>query len=436
MENNTELLLPHNFTPRGYQTPLLQNMDGSGLRAVCVWHRRAGKDKTVLNFTFKSMFERVGLYTYYFPTYVQGRTILWEGMDRDGFKFMDHLPESVRQRTDNTRMTVEATNGSIFRIVGTDQPDKLRGGNPVGCVFSEWSEQDPYAWDVVRPILAENGGWAIFIYTPKGKNHGWNIFKMARDDPKWFCQVLTVEDTLAVDSDVLIQEKKEIIAKDGTDALYQQEYMCSFEVPISGAYYAHQLMKADEDKRITSVPYQPTLKVHTAWDLGVGDATSIWFFQQVGMEVHIIDYYETSGEGLHHYAKILQEKNYIYGTHWGPHDLKARELSTGKSRLETAKTMGLHFQVAPNLPVDDGIEAARNLLSLCWFDKDKCERGLSALRSYHKEYDDANQTYKMKPKHDWSSHGADAFRYLAVSHRTQIAETSAVETPVIVDPYE
>jgi len=432
------LQLPHNIEPRSYQLPVLKALDVGGFnRAVLVWHRRSGKDKTVINFMAKRMYERVGAYYYFLPTYKQGKKIIWNGLDRDGFKFTDHIPQSIRKRTDNTDMLIETKNGSIFQVVGTDKIDAIVGANPVGCVFSEWSLQNPAAWDFIRPILAENGGWAIFIFTPRGKNHGYTLLELARAFPDmWYSEVLTAKDTKAIAPDVLEQERREIVRKDGNDALYQQEYMCSFEVPIQGSYYAKQLMLADDEGRITNVPYDEYAPVHTAWDLGIDDSMTLWFFQIIQKEIHFIDYYENSGEGINFYIKLLKERPYIYGRHFAPHDIKVRELGTGKSRLEVAKGLGIEFEVGKMLSIDDGIQAVRNALGRCWFDKTKCTTGLSALRSYHKEWDENNQVFMSKPKHDWSSHGADGFRTFAVGYKALVPAHKAVETPVRDDPYD
>jgi len=431
-----KIRLPYKFSPREYQLPVLRALDSGIKRVVWVAHRRAGKDKNFLNYTAKAMYERVGAYYYIFPTYKQAKKVIWNGMDRDGFKFMDHIPQEIRRRTDNTDMLIETLNKSIFQLVGSDKIDSLMGANPIGCVFSEWALQNPAAWDYLRPILAENDGWAAFIYTPRGKNHGWNILELARSYPDlWYSEVLTVEDTNAIPRETLEQERREIIRKDGNDALYQQEYMCSFEVPIQGSYYAQQLMTADEEGRVSGVPYDPATAVHTSWDLGIDDSMSIWFFQVCGREIHFIDYFESSGEGINYYIKHLKDKKYVYGSHYAPHDIKIRELSTGRSRLETAKRLGIRFEVVPKLSLEDGIESCRNILNRCWFDKAKCERGLSSLRSYHKEWDEENQVFRLKPKHDWSSHGADSFRTFAVGFKEKVQEQSAIINEVIVDPY-
>ena len=430
------ITLPYHFKPRDYQWPILDALDTKGFkRAVAVWHRRSGKDKTFLNYMFTKMYERVGAYYYFFPTYRQGRKVIWQGMDRDGYRFIDHFPKALRAHVHDLDMRIEAKNGSTFQVVGTDNIDAVVGSNPVGCVYSEWSLQNPTAWDFIRPILAENNGWAIFNYTPRGKNHGWTLLEMARENPDfWYSEVLTVEDTHAVDPGTLAQERKEIIRKDGTDALYQQEYMCNFDVPIQGAYYGPQMMVAEEEKRIGNVPYDKAALVHTAWDLGIDDSTSIWFFQIIGQEIHFIDYYESSGEGLEFYIKQLQDKGYTYGDHYAPHDIAVRELGTGKSRLETAKGLGIHFEVGKMLPIEDGIDAVRTVLNRCWFDKVKCAKGISALVSYHKEWDEENQVFKKKPEHDWSSHGADAFRTFGTGYRQVVIDLSNIEVGG-VQPY-
>lgn len=408
--------MPYHFDPRQYQLPFLRAMDSGFIRACLVWHRRAGKDKTLVNFTAKKMMERVGAYYYFFPTYGQGRKILWRGMDKDGFRFLDHIPQDLRRKTLDQEMMIELKNGSLFQVVGTDNIDSIVGTNPVGCVFSEYALQDPAAWDFIRPILAENGGWAVFNFTPRGDNHGKQIFLLAQNSDKWFCQLLKASDTKAIPKEVLEQERAEYIAKDGNDATYQQEYECSFEVPIAGAYFGAQIMKATEEGRIGTVPYEPQLPVTTYWDLGIGDSMAIWFAQKHGRDIRIIDYYETNGEGMAHYAAELQNRGYVYDGHWMPHDAQVREIGTGKTRKEVAETLGLRpIHVAPRLPVDDGIEATRNMLARCWFDAKKCERGLNALKSYHKEYDEKNRTYKSHPHHDWTSHGADALRTMATS---------------------
>jgi len=356
-----------------------------------VWHRRSGKDKVWFNYLVKRAYQRVGAYYYFFPTFTQGEKILWRGMDRDGFRTIDHIPEIIRQgKPNDTKMRVELDNGSIIQVIGTDNIDNIVGTNPVGCVFSEYSLQDPQAWDYIRPILAENGGWAAFNYTPRGKmNHGFDLYQLALSDPAhWFCERLTVEDTRAISQEALDQERRELFQKYGDDSFFMQEYYCSFESAIQGAYYAKHLELAHREGRITKVPYERALPVDTWWDLGVGDATGIWFSQTVGREIRFIDYFQASGEGFPFYAKVLQDRGYIYGTHHAPHDIEVRELGSGKSRVETAALLGLKFITVPNISIDDGINAVRVIFDRCWFDSDKCKQGLNALSNYHKEYDE------------------------------------------------
>jgi len=326
---------------------------------------------------------------------------------------LSYWPEEMIVGINNTEMKLELSNGSIWQVVGTDNVDRLVGANPVGCVFSEYSLQDPRAWDYVRPILAENDGWAMFIYTPRGRNHGYTLHKMAQKNPTWFSQVLTRDDTNAIPASAI---QEELDAGMPTE-MVEQEFFCSFNASLVGAYFAQQIATAYTEKRIGRVPWEPRLPVNTAWDLGMGDSTAIWFHQAYGNENRIIDYYESSGMPLSHYAKVLKEKPYVYGKHHGPHDLRVREMGTGKSRFEVARTLGLRFNIVKNLPIDDGIDAVRNFLMSCWIDEVKCERGLEGLKQYRKDFDEVRKVYRDKPVHDWSSHPADAFRYLAVGER-------------------
>lgn len=397
---------------------MFKAMDSGFTRGVFIWHRRAGKDKSLINLLVKKAVERVGNYYYLFPTYSQGRKILWEGIDKEGFKFLDHIPKEIIKSTNGQEMKIELVTGSTIRVVGTDNINSIVGTNPVGCVFSEYSLQDPRAWSFIRPILAENGGWAVFNYTPRGANHGKQLYEMAKNDPdNWFVQKLTVDDTQAIPRDILDHERTEMLMQTGSDALYMQEYYVSFDAPVEGAYYGAHMIRAEEEQRITSVPYEPTCLVNTYWDLGMDDSMTIWFVQMVGRELRVIDYYEASGEGLPLYAKVLQEKNYVYGEHWFPHDGMVREIGTGKSRKEVAESLGIKPLMITKRPEqkEDGIEAVRNILPRCYFDEKKCEQGLNALRSYQKVFDDKNMVYRPTPLHNWASHGADGFQTFALA---------------------
>lgn len=440
---NKKIDIPHKFVLRPYQESLWDYMvdDKPNKRAVWIAHRRAGKDKTMLNIMIRKMFQRIGTYAYFFPTFTQGRRVLWDGMDKDGFRFMDHFPKEVVKRKNATTMTIELINGSIFQVLGTDNYNSIVGANVIGSVFSEYSLQDPRAWGFIRPMLAENGGWAIFNYTPRGHNHGFDLLKLAQNQTDWYVEILDVNKTNAIPAEVLVGERQEMLRLSGSDALYQQEYMCDFSVPVQGAYYVNELTIASEQGRITKVPYEMELPVHTAWDLGVGDATAIWFYQVVGGEVRVIDYYEDEGEGMLHYFKVLKEKGYVYGEHYAPHDIAVREFTMGKARIDIAREVGINFRIVPRLGLDDGIMSTRLLFNRMWFDETKCERGLECLKNYHKEYDDKNKVYRDHPLHDWASNGADAFRYLCLSVQSDVyvkdkpSSEYRIETEGF-DPYE
>ena len=411
-----EITLPHRFTPRIYQIPLLKALDSGIKRAVVVAHRRSGKDKTCLNLMIKKMVERVGVYYYIFPTFAQAKKVIWDGIDGSGMKFLDHFPaELIVGKPNDTELKIKLKNGSLFQLIGSDQIDSIMGPNPIGLIFSEYSLQDPRAWGLLRPILAENGGWAIFIGTPRGENHFYELYELAKNSPAWFSQILAVGDTNAIRQDILDTERAEVIKLYGNDSLYMQEWECDFSVPISGAYYAEQISQAYKEGRVGHVPHEPVLAVDTWWDLGIDDSMTIWFTQSSGSEMRVIDYLEDTGKGLTYYIQKLKEKTgYIYGTHTAPHDINVRELSSGNSRKATAVKLGIDFMVAPRLSLGDGIDACRNLIPKCWFDKEKCRDGLNALKNYRKTYDTKKRTYVNQPLHDWASHGADGFRTCAV----------------------
>lgn len=411
-------VLPYNFWPRNYQAPFFAAMDNGIKRAIMVWHRRAGKDKCAINYMVKEAVKRVGSYYYFFPTYQQGRKIIWDGMDGSGFKFLDHIPVWLRARVNNTEMKITLINGSIIQIIGSDNIDSIVGTNPIGCIFSEFSLQDPSGWNYVIPILKENGGWAIFPYTPRGKNHGWDLYDTNRDNPEWFVSTLTVEDTKLMTPEDVQNEIRQGMDPD----LAQQEFYCSFEAALQGAYFATQMNNARNSLRITRVPLVPDIPVDTWWDLGFDDSTSIWFTQDVGREVHFLYYFEASGEGLGFYAKKLSElaieKKWRYGTHMGPHDIEVHELGPGKTRREQAKEYGIDFKVAPRPQLkEDAIEAARHILPICYFDHEGCQKGLNCLFSYQKTWNEKNKVFMNQPLHNWASHGADAFQTFAMAHR-------------------
>lgn len=387
-------------------------LEGGGKHAVSVWHRRSGKDSVALNFTAVAAHERKGVYWHMLPEAEQARKAVWNGIDREGRRIIDQVwPAELRKAVDKQTMTIELKCGSIWQLVGSDNYNSLVGTNPVGVVYSEYSIADPAARDFLRPILRENGGWEIYPFTPRGKNHGYDLYQMAKRNKAWFSQLLTVDDTGVLTPEQIQEERDSGMDED----MIRQEYFCSFDAAMRGAYYGDLFEAIEKEKRLTSVPYNPAVPVETWWDLGIGDATAIWFIQRVNQEWHAIDYHEASGQGLEYYARTIFNKPYAYSRHVGPFDLTVRELGTGKSRLEMLALLGLRMEVAPKLKIDDGIQSVRQLLPLFWFDNVKCAAGVKAMSQYRRAYDDKLRMFKDYPLHDWTSHGADAFRTGAVS---------------------
>ena len=406
----TVITLPHNFAPRPYQEDFFSAMNKGCKRAVLVWHRRAGKDTSAWNYLIYTAYEKKGVYYYVFPTFAQGRKVLWDSMTMEGIKFLDFIPKQLIANTNNQEMKIRLKNGSIIQIVGSDNYDAIMGTNPSGCIFSEYSMQDPNAWQYIRPILDANKGWAIFVFTPRGANHAKDLYDMASNNPEWFCQRLTVEDTK-----IMSREDLDKIRLEGTsEDMIQQEWYCSFSQGIVGSYYARYLQEARDDGRVGKVPWDSQQLVHTAWDLGIRDSMCIIWFQLIGKEIHCLDYYEASGEGLPHYAKILKDKPYLYGIHYAPHDIEARELSHGLSRREVAAGLGIRYQVLPTLKLSkaEAIECVRGRFNRLWIDETKCKRLILCIENYRKIWNDKMQCYQEQPLHDWASHGADAFSYM------------------------
>jgi len=421
------------FDPRPYQLPFLQAMDEGKKRAVLCWHRRAGKEIVCWNYMIReACCSRVGTYCYFFPTSRLGRRILWDGANKDGKRFLSFIPsELIVGEPNSVEMKVELKNGSIIQIMGTDTILNV-GINPVGCVFSEFSLQDPKSWDFMRPILRENDGWAVHNFTPRGRNHAYDLFCMAKDNPDWFCQALTIKDTgVLTDADMEIERREGM-----SENLIQQEYFVNFTQGVEGAYYAKYLTEAENDERVTNVPCDPYAPVDTYWDLGVSDSTTIIFAQNIGQEIHIIDTCTADGEGLDHYARLLEHKastnKWRYGHHWAPHDIQVRELGSGaKTRLQIARDLGLNFEIVPNLPIMEGIEMTRAMWHRLWINKSTCTYFLKCVESYHRVYNERLNVFSDKPCHDFSSHFCDSLRYMGIvqnkAKRARMSESEAHE---------
>ena len=414
-----EITIP--FKPRKYQWEVFNKLKRFN---VIVCHRRFGKTCLAIWKIITTAVEKPGArLAYIAPTYRQGKAVAYDYLKEYTAPIM-----KLGGGRNETELKIDLWNGSRLQIFGADNPDALRGLGFDGVILDEYALMSPRTWtEIIRPAVSDKLGYVIFIGTPMGHNQFWEVYDFSKrtDSKEWFGCMYRASDT-----DVIPQWELEDAMRTMPDSQYEQEYECSFNAAVQGSYYGALMEKAEGDKRIGDVPYDPTIGVETWWDLGIGDSTAIWFAQRIGEELHLIDYYENSGESLAHYVDVLKEKDYGYSSHIAPHDIMARELGTGKSRLEVAADLGLDFEVAPKLEVDHGIESVRNTLKDCWFDREKCKQGLDALRQYRKQWDEKNQVFKNKPLHDWCSHAADSFRYGCVS---EPLDTTEWDKPINVD---
>ena len=368
--------------------------------AVIVAHRRFGKTVAAINDLIRDALtiqrENVRC-AYIAPYYRQAKAIVWDYL-KEYTKDIDGVEINIAE------LRVDFANGARVRLFGADNYDAMRGLYFDSVVLDEPADFPVSAWPtVIRPALADRKGRATFIGTPKGKNEFWDTYHYAKSHPDWYCDIFKSSETGILDVEELEEAKRAM----GPDR-FEQEFECSFEAAIQGSFYAQEMKTATSDERVTNVPYDPGSSVITSWDLGIGDSTAIWFAQFVGQEVRVIDYYENSGVGLDHYAKVLNEKGYAYSEHILPHDVRVKELGTGKSRLETLDALGIkNITIAPMLAVEDGIQSVRTMISRCWFDIEKCDRGVEALRQYRREFDEKLKTWRGRPLHDWTSHAAE-----------------------------
>ena len=411
------------YAPRPLQRIIHQNMKRFN---VLVLHRRFGKTVLSINETIDRALRcplKSPQYAYVAPTYGQAKRIAWEYLKEYTKDIPGSKPNEAELRVDIPRPHMK--DKIRFMLLGSENPDTLRGIYLDGVVLDEFAVCDPTIWgQVVRPALADREGWAIFLGTPKGQNHFFELYNKARKNPDWYVCTYRASETKVLSTYELRAAKDEMSEEE-----YLQEFECSFTAANTGAYYQKQMLIAEAEKRVTSVPYDSSCFVDTYWDLGIGDTTAIWFLQVVGHEYHLIDYLEMSGKGLDYFVSEINKKPYTYREHTLPHDARARELGTGKSREETLRTLGMtRLYILPRWQVADGINAVRTILSKCWWDKDKCERGLLALHAYERKWDAKNQIFQEKPKHNWASNGADAFRYLAMGVRP---ESQRVQSEVL-----
>lgn len=443
--------LPANgWRPRPRQYAAWAALEAGVRRLALAWHRRYGKDDLSLHWTACDAMQNVGVYWHMLPQANQARKAIWDAVNpHTGKRRIDEaFPPELRETTRDQDMFIRFRNGSTWQVVGSDNYNALVGSPPRGVVFSEYALADPNAWAFLRPILAENGGWALFVSTPRGRNHFARLVEYARTDPQWFSEVLTVEDTGHIPLDVIERERRELTAERGNqeaEALIAQEYYCDFDAPIPGAYYGGLMQQVDRQGRIGLFPHLPHLPVGTAWDIGVGDSTVIWFYQQLpNGRVRLVNVLEGSGVGLEWYAQRIAALPYVCADHIWPHDGEVREWGSGVSRVQTAGKFGIRPRVLEADGIDDGIQAVRLLLPLCEFNTEpepfpgetmdqargRMSRALDALRQYRRVWDEKNQRYSDKPLHDWTSNTADAFRYLAKGRRGMRGQQPGIHGPV------
>jgi len=422
-----DINLPHNnWLPRKHQFAIWNYLQNGGLRAMAVWHRRAGKDEICLHHAATSMFKRTGNYWHCLPEYNQARKAIWTAVNpHTGIRRIDEaFPLALRDNTNDHEMFLRMKMGSTWQLIGSDRYDATVGAGVAGITYSEWALANPSAWAYHRPMVEENNGWAAFITTPRGRNHAKAMFDHAARTPSWFCERLTALDTGTLTATQLQEALAEYQALYGDDvgnAQFQQEYMCDWHAAILGAFYALEMATVRNEGRVTDIEAIPDEPVHRAWDLGVGDDTSIWFFQPHGAQIFILDHYASSGVGLEHYAGKIEQ---LYDTHgwkhgddYVPHDAKIKEWGSGRTRVETMQSMGLHPMLVPHHSLDDGINAVRRTLPLCVFHPRTETGGLDALEQYRREWDDEKKAFRANAVHDWTSHPADSFRYLSMAWR-------------------
>lgn len=414
--------LPNNWAPRPYQRKAWGFLEGGGRFVDCCWHRRAGKDDFALHWTAIAAHQRIGTYWHMLPEASQARKAIWEAINpHSGKRRIDEaFPEELRARTLNNEMFIGLKSGSTWQVVGSDNFNSLVGSPPVGVVFSEWSLAKPDSWSYLRPILAENKGWGLFIWTPRGLNHATRSFASRSIDPQWFVEKLAATDTHVFEPEALESERQAYIAETGSEdegnALFAQEYLVEFHAAVRGSYYGALLSKAQADGRIGTFSHDPQYPVDTAWDIGVDDYNAVWLLQNDGVKVWAIGYDETSGEGPEAIIERALPKEYKYGRHYFPHDIRNREWGAGaKSRLEIVRGLGLtNINVGiPNGP-EDRIAAVRRLLPIMAFDQKGCASGVERLRGYTRKWVESMHVF-AGPLHDQNSHGADALGEFAIN---------------------
>ena len=395
-----EIIIP--YKPRELQKFLHDKIDKSRF-SVLVLHRRAGKTVMCINHMIRAALtspQANARYAFVAPTFKQGKATAWDYIKT----YAGKIPGT---KFNESELRCDLPNGSRITILGGENDQGIRGIFLDGCVLDESQNINPNLFpEIIRPALADRKGWCVFIGTPKGRNYFYELHQKAKSDKDWYTCVFRASQTKILD-DGELRAAQSVMSED----LYDQEFECSFQAAITGSYYGAIIEELESQKRIAEVPHDENLDVETWWDLGMNDQTAIWFVQRNRGQIRLIDYYENAGEGLDHYSHILDQQGFDYSKHIAPFDIKVRELGAfGKSRLESALELGISFEVAPKLSIEDGIEAVRKGLSKCWFDKNKCQKGIEYLKAYQKRWDEKNQCFRNKPMHNYASHCADAFR--------------------------
>jgi phage terminase large subunit len=391
------------YKPREHQLKVHELLEGKRF-AVVVAHRRFGKTVAALNHLIREAVlneKETPRYAYIAPTYGQAKRVAWD--------YLVKYTTPLGGTNNISELRVDFW-GRRIQLYGSDNPDSLRGQYFDGVIIDEVGDQNPKIWtDIVRPALTDRKGWCLFIGTPKGHNHFKELRDRAEKEDGWGLLEFKASETGVVDDVELKAAKNEM----GEDK-YRQEFECSFDAAVEGSYYGQILNELEDKRHMQEIPREELSRTFTAWDLGMGDSTSIWVAQLVGTEVRLIDYYENHGVGLDHYVKWIKDNDYLKAEHILPHDVRVRELGTGKSRMEMLEESGLEVKIAPRMGLDDGIQAVRRLLPRCWFNVPQVQTGLNCLKNYRRDYDEKRKIFYERPLHDWSSHGSDSFRYLAL----------------------
>lgn len=412
------------FEARPYQKAMLRAFLISGKkRLLAIWHRRAGKDTLAFQLMWLAAIQRPGLYLYLAPVISQAASIIWRGRGSNGIAMIDYIPKEIISKINQSTMSITLINGSIIRVTGSDAWESIIGSNPLGVIYSEYQNSDIRAWDYIRPILAENLGWAAFTATPRGFNHLYDLYQNVKDNPAWHVEVLTVDDTTLNDGTPVIS--KEVIEEErlaGMDPnIILQEFNCSFSAAIKGAYYADEMRLVAERGRICNFNIDAFIPVHVSFDLGISDATSVCLFQvHTNGDIKCIYHWEETGKELAHYAfrleKLKAELGFKkYGHMFFPHDIRVRELGSGLTRIEQLRKCGINPRIVGNHRVTERIQCVRAMMHKMWFHEKNCKFLIRALSEYKGRWDEKYKT-SSGPVHDHFSHAADSFGYFAVGY--------------------